>query len=99
MIVFYIAPVLEGSVGLGRNTAIVAGGCINLAFAAGSLIPAFGADYLGRKKPMMFGAAGMGLSMMCIAILLSFNGTSKETVTANASIAFFVTVSQFPRRD
>ena len=85
---------LEGSVGLERNTAIIAGGCINLAFAAGSLVPALGADRLGRKKPMMFGAAGMGLSMMCIAILLSFNGTSKERVTANASIAFFVTVSE-----
>jgi MFS family permease len=85
--------VLENSVGLSRNTAIIAGGCINLAFAAGSLIPALGADHLGRKKPMMFGAVGMGLSMMCISILLSFNGTDKEQVTANASIAFFVTVS------
>lgn len=36
----------------------------------------------------------MGLSMMCVAILLSYHGTSKERVTANASIAFFVTVSQ-----
>jgi MFS family permease len=85
--------VLENSVGLGRNTAIIAGGCINLAFAAGSLVPALGSDYFGRRKPMMFGSLGMALSMMCVAILLSFNGTSKERVTANASIAFFVTVS------
>ncbi|KAK5942454.1 hypothetical protein PMZ80_005019 [Knufia obscura] len=91
VIVFYISPVLEGSVGLDRNTAIIAGGCINLAFAVGSLVPALGADRLGRRKPMMFGAAGMGLSMMCVAILLSFNGTDKERITANASIAFFVT--------
>jgi len=93
VIVFYISPVLEGSVGLSRNTAIIAGGCINLAFAMGSLIPALGADRLGRRKPMMVGSAGMGLSMMCVAILLSFNGTDKERITANASIAFFVTVS------
>ena len=82
-------------VGLERNTAVIAGGCINLAFAAGSLVPALGADRFGRKKPMLFGAIGMGLSMMCVAILLSFKGKPQERITANASIAFFVTVSSY----
>lgn len=84
---------LEVNVGLSRNTAIVVGGCLNLAFAVGSLVPALGADRLGRKKPMMFGAIGMGLSMMVVAILLSYNGTDKGKATANVSIAFFITVS------
>jgi MFS family permease len=85
--------VLEVNVGLSRNTAIVVGGCLNLAFAFGSLVPALGADRLGRRKPMMFGAIGMGLSMMVVAILLSYSGTDKGKVTANVSIAFFITVS------
>lgn len=84
---------LEVNVGLSRNTAIVVGGCLNLAFAFGSLVPALGADRLGRRKPMMVGAMGMGLSMMVVAILLSYSGTDKGKTTANVSIAFFITVS------
>jgi MFS family permease len=85
--------VLETNVGLARNTALVVGGCINLTFVVGSLVPALGSDKWGRKKPMMFGAFGMGLSMMMVAILLSFNGTAEAHTTSQASIAFFLTVS------
>lgn len=35
----------------------------------------------------------MGLSMMIVAILLSYSGTDKGKATANVSIAFFITVS------
>ena len=35
----------------------------------------------------------MGLSHMCISILLSYNGSDVEHITANAAIAFFVIVS------
>lgn len=91
VIVFYAPTVLETNVGLARNTALVVGGCINLAFVVGSLVPALGSDKWGRKKPMMFGAFGMGLSMMMVAILLSFNGTAKAHTTSQASIAFFLT--------
>ena len=35
----------------------------------------------------------MGLSHMAIAILLSYNGTDKEKITAMTSIAFFTIVS------
>jgi MFS family permease len=89
VIVFYATVVLE-SVGLSRNSAIIAGGCLNLAFAVGSLVPALGADKLGRKKPMMFGAAGMGISMMLVAILLSFQGKAQAQPTGEAAIAFLI---------
>ncbi|KAF2096109.1 putative transporter [Rhizodiscina lignyota] len=90
VIVFYAATVLEG-IGLSRNASIVAGGCLNLAFAVGSLVPALGADKLGRRKPMMFGAFGMGVSMMMVAILLSFQGKKVGHATSEASIAFLIT--------
>jgi hypothetical protein len=51
-VVFYIGTVLEVNVGLPRSTALVAGGCINLAFAVGSLVPAIFLDRIGRRKPM-----------------------------------------------
>lgn len=52
VVVFYIATVLEQNVGLSRNMALVGGGCINLAFAVGSLVPALFLDRIGRRKPM-----------------------------------------------
>jgi hypothetical protein len=44
--------------------------------------------------PEVLGSLGMGISMMLIAILLSFKGTDKEKATSTASIAFFITVSR-----
>ena len=41
---------------------------------------------------MMWGSAGCGISMMMIASLLSFKGSSVEKETASAAIAFFFTV-------
>ncbi|KAJ3532419.1 hypothetical protein NM208_g8442 [Fusarium decemcellulare] len=95
VVVFYIAVVLEDSVGLSRQMALIAGGCINLAFAVGSLIPALYLDRIGRRKPMIIGSIGMGLSLMAISVLLSYQGTSKEAVTGKTCIAFFVTYMLF----
>jgi predicted MFS family arabinose efflux permease len=86
---------MEQSVGLTNNIALITSGCLSLAFTIGSLIPALKLDSWGRKKPMMGGALGMALSMMIIAILLSFQGTAHGKAMANASIAFFVTVCLF----
>lgn len=44
---------------------------------------------------MMFGSLGMAVSMMLVAILLSFHGTEKQLPTSQASIAFLITV-EFP---
>ena len=38
----------------------------------------------------------MGLSLMVIAILLSFRGTAREAVTSKITIAFFVLVIRRP---
>lgn len=37
----------------------------------------------------------MGLSHMCISIILSFEGTDKARITGYASIAFFTIVSTY----
>lgn len=79
--------------GLDRNTSLVVGGCVNLGFAVGSLYPSFYLDKHGRKKPMMFGSIALGLSMMMIAVLLSFKGSKDEKAYATAGIAFFFIVS------
>ena len=68
-------------------------------FFIGSLFPSFYLDKVGRRKPMMWGLAGLGLSMMMIAILLSFQdrGGSLAKATSSASVTFFFTVSYDPR--
>jgi len=65
-------------------------------FFFGSLIPTFFLDRLGRRKPMMWGSFGLAISMMLIAVLLSFTtdrgySASTQTATASASVAFFFT--------
>ncbi|THY41170.1 putative Myo-inositol transporter 1, partial [Aureobasidium pullulans] len=97
VIVFYIGTVLEVNVGLPRSTALVAGGCMNLAFAVGSLVPAVYLDRIGRRNPMIYGTIGLGLCLMVISILLSYQGTSSEAVTSKVSIAFFALVSRLLR--
>lgn len=96
MIVFYAPTVLEQNVGLERTMALVVSGCIQFCFVVGSIVPAWGLDKLGRRKLMMFGSFGMALSMMMVAILLSFHGTAKQVQTSQASIAFLITVQSLP---
>ena len=71
-------------------------------FFFGSLIPTFFLDSLGRRRPMMWGSAGLALSMMLISVLLSFSkargyAAPLATATSSASVAFFFTVSFFLR--
>ena len=61
-------------------------------FVIGSFFPALFVDKVGRRKPMMWGSLGLGISMMMIAILLSFKGTDKQHATSSAAVAFFFTV-------
>ncbi|CZR50391.1 probable transporter (major facilitator superfamily) [Phialocephala subalpina] len=91
LVVYYITTVLVENVGLDPQLAQILGGCINMMFMFGSLVPSFFLDQMGRRKTMFWGCAGLGFSMMMISILLSFQGTSVEKQTAAASVAFFFT--------
>ena len=62
-------------------------------FFIGSFVPSLLADRIGRRRPMMWGSFGLGISMMMIAILLSFKGSAVEQSTSSASVTFFFTVS------
>ncbi|KAF2009723.1 putative Myo-inositol transporter 1 [Aaosphaeria arxii CBS 175.79] len=93
LVVYYITSVLQINVGLSRNLSLLLGGVINMMFFIGSLYPTFFLDRIGRRKPMMWGSFGLGISMMMIAILLSFQGKSEALAkaTSSASVAFFFT--------
>ncbi|KAF1976908.1 putative Myo-inositol transporter 1 [Bimuria novae-zelandiae CBS 107.79] len=93
LVVYYITSVLQLNVGLTRNLSLLLGGVINLMFFIGSLFPTFFLDRIGRRKPMMWGSFGLGVSMMLISILLSFKsqGGNVAKHTASASVTFFFT--------
>lgn len=88
---YWLASVLQLNVGLSRNLSLLLGGVINTMFIIGSLFPSFFLDRYGRRKPMMWGSAGLGLCMMMISILLSFQdrGGPVAKATSSASVAFF----------
>ena len=50
--------VLVKNVGLNPKLAQILGGCINIMFVIGSLLPSFMLDSMGRRKTLMWGAAG-----------------------------------------
>lgn len=60
-------------------------------FPIGSLWPTFLLDKYGRRKPMMWGSFALGICMMMISILLSFQdrGGQLAKSTSSASVAFF----------
>ncbi|KAL1630203.1 hypothetical protein SLS54_001063 [Diplodia seriata] len=89
LVVYYVPTVLEENVGMTRNMSLLLGGVIQIMFPLGSIIPALGADKLGRRRPMMWGSFGLGICMMMISILLSFKNSSIGEPTASASVAFF----------
>jgi len=99
LVVYYVPSALQYNVGLSHNLSLLIGGFVQTMFFFGSLIPTFLLDKLGRRRPMMWGCAGLAISMMLIATLLSFSedrGYSPSTAhaTSSASVAFFFTVSQ-----
>lgn len=93
LVVYYITTVLQLNVGLSRNLSLLLGGAINAMFFIGSLFPTFFLDKYGRRNPMIWGSLGLGIAMMMISILLSFQeshpDTQLATATAAASVAFF----------
>ncbi|KAI7777526.1 hypothetical protein LA080_003420 [Diaporthe eres] len=93
LVVYYITSVLQLNVGLSRQLSLLLGGVINAMFFFGSLFPTFFLDKYGRRKPMMWGSLGLGISMMLISILLSFQSRGGQLAksTSAASVTFFFT--------
>lgn len=92
MVVYYAPTLLVQSVGMSTQMSQIIAGCINLMFPIGSAVPSFFLDRMGRRKTMMWGCAGMGVSMLFVAALLSQadgGETARGTSFASGSVAFF----------
>ncbi|KAL2814110.1 general substrate transporter [Aspergillus granulosus] len=92
LVVYYILTVLQSNVGLEHRLAQIIAGCIQLMFPLGSLIPSLTLDKMGRRSTMIWGSAGLSISMMLVSALLSqSDDTSRGKAFASGSVAFFFT--------
>lgn len=91
LVVYYIPSVLVQNVGMTPFTAQILGGCINMMFMFGSILPSLALDRMGRRKTMMYGCAGLSFCMMMISALLSQSEKpdGKGHAFASAAVAFF----------
>lgn len=84
---------LQNNVGLSHDLSQLLAGAINCMFCVGAAIPSFLLDRMGRRRPMIYGSAGLAICMMLVAILLSFQSASysRELAlqTSSAAVAFF----------
>ncbi|KAL6354462.1 hypothetical protein LRP88_11798 [Fusarium phalaenopsidis] len=84
--------VLTDNVGLEHRLAQIIAGCIQLMFPIGSLLPSLALDRMGRRSTMMWGSAGLCVSMLMVSALLSqADDTARGKAFASGSIAFFFT--------
>lgn len=85
----YITAVLRNNVGMSAQLSQILGGCIQIMFMLGSLLPAFMLDRMGRRKTMMIGSFGLGVCMLMVAALLSQVNEPNGKAYASASVTFF----------
>ncbi|KAL2671312.1 hypothetical protein Neosp_013893 [[Neocosmospora] mangrovei] len=87
-----MGAVLTDNVGLEHRLAQIIAGCIQLMFPIGSLLPSLALDRMGRRSTMMWGSAGLCVSMLMVSALLSqADDTARGKAFASGSIAFFFT--------
>lgn len=83
---------LQSNVGLEHKIAQIVAGCIQLMFPLGSFVPSVALDRMGRRSTMIWGSAGMSVSMLMVSALLSqSDGTARGAKFASGSVAFFFT--------
>ncbi|KAB8218906.1 general substrate transporter [Aspergillus novoparasiticus] len=89
LVVYFVPTVLRNNVGMSAQLSQILGGCIQIMFMLGSLLPAFMLDRMGRRKTMMIGSFGLGVCMLMVAALLSQVNEPNGTAYASASVTFF----------
>lgn len=84
-LVYYIPYLLESSVRLGPNTALLVSGLVGVVFVIFSVYAFIFIDKWGRRKPFIITSVVQSLSMALVAILLSLETQAAST----ASVVFF----------
>jgi predicted MFS family arabinose efflux permease len=88
LITYYAPTIFQSSVGLSHNLSLLLAGFNGVAYFFSSLIPIWVIDRLGRRKLMLFAAAGQGV---CMAILAGtvHNGSAPAGIVASVMLFMF----------
>ena len=91
LITYYIPTIIEQQVGMSGTMSRLIAACNGTEYFAASWIAVFTVEKFGRRSLMLFGAAGMSLSMVILAITDSISSTHAKTSTGtHAGIAQIV---------
>ncbi|KKY30144.1 putative sugar transporter stl1 [Diaporthe ampelina] len=88
LITYYAPVIFQQSVGLTHNMSMLLAGFNGVAYFLSSLIPIWIIDRLGRRKLMLFAAAGQGCCMAILAGTVSDGSTSAGIVASIMLFAF-----------
>ena len=84
----YYAPTLYAGIGLGQNNyPKLLAACNGTEYLMASFIPIFIVEKVGRRPLMLFGSAGMALSMAALAISNYYVTKDPNNINAQAGIA------------
>ncbi|MCJ1477906.1 hypothetical protein MMC13_006580 [Lambiella insularis] len=76
LITYYAATIYQNQIGLSHTLSVIIAAANGTEYFAASWIAVFTIEKFGRRQLMLFGAAGMSLSMVVLAISTSFNNAS-----------------------
>ena len=82
LITYYAATIYETNIGLSPFISRILAACNGTEYFLASWIPVFIIEKVGRRKLMIFGAAGMSFSMVMLAAMTSIGGTGPGIVAA-----------------
>lgn len=89
---YYLPTLLTKSVGLSNTTARLLTACNSLSYLAASFLGIPAVEKFGRRKMMMFGAAGQSFCYLLITVLIRYSeldGYAHQKQVASASVTFF----------
>ncbi|KAK2785121.1 hypothetical protein FQN52_008607 [Onygenales sp. PD_12] len=89
LITYYAAVIYENSIGLSGFLSRILAACNGTEYFLASWIAVFVVEKVGRRPLMLFGAVGMSLSMVVLAIATSFEGQSKPGIVAAVFLFVF----------
>ncbi|KAM5467916.1 hypothetical protein MauCBS54593_005198 [Microsporum audouinii] len=91
LITYYATTIYEGSIGLDPFISRILAACNGTEYFFASWIAVFVVERVGRRPLMLFGAVGMSLSMVVLAVATSFKGQTDPGIVAAVFLFVFNT--------
>ena len=90
LVTYYATTVFEDSLGFDAELSRLMTGCLGTEFFLAALVALFVVDRLGRRQLMLWGAMGMGVSLLIIAACLSKATETYKAPAYAATVFIFI---------